>query len=349
MPHSRLKPVATAADNADVDAHSARRIAMGLPEPLEPQPDAAPPQGPEPGGGRADWLVGAEEGIEAELQRKQHDAGARPAPKLFRPGASEGIEPAPAPPPPVTPTLSRPAGSFAPSAPEEPAAAPAGEKPRVVGTVSAESTTSDFTSGLAMSWEPGANSVPALRHEAPRMAAPEPTRDFPMDDAEERARVNAESARLAAMAAESAVRPHDVVAPEVFDLPAVPLPWWMQVPAAFRADRRLQVLAGLGVVLLLTIAFFPRGERGVSLTDLKKHGAHFDGQDVKVSGRIGEVFQVGGGYAFYLHQGRDTIVVFTRSRTPRSRDNVQLVGHVSMGYLDGQQRLALFENSPSGN
>jgi len=64
---------------------------------------------------------------------------------------------------------------------------------------------------------------------------------------------------------------------------------------------------------------------------------------VAVSGRVGETFPVGGGYAFYLHQGRDTIVVFTRSRVPTFRQRVQIVGSVSTGFLEGVPRAAIFE------
>ena len=68
---------------------------------------------------------------------------------------------------------------------------------------------------------------------------------------------------------------------------------------------------------------------------------------VHVEGRVGEVFPVGGGYAFYLRDGRDTMVVFTRSRTPERDEHVKIDGTVSTGYLDGQARTALFEiNAP---
>lgn len=316
---------------------------MGMAEPLDPDSAATPPPpAPVPDSGRADWLVGAEEGIDAELQRKaQEEAAPRPVPKLFRPGASEGVDAVAAPVPAVTPTLSRPTASFAPGGPAP--APPA--KPRAAGAVTPESTTNEFSQGFALSWEAGANSVPSIRREPARSTTPaEPTRDFPMDDAEERAQARVFAEMAAAEAAERVARPHDVVAPDVFDVPAPKLPWWMQVPEALRTDRRLQLLAGLGVVLLLVIAFFPRGERGVSLGELKKRADHFDGQDVKVKGKVGEVFSVGGGYAFYLHQGRDTMVVFTRTRQPKPRQTLQIVGHVSTGYLDGRPRLALFEN-----
>ena len=62
-----------------------------------------------------------------------------------------------------------------------------------------------------------------------------------------------------------------------------------------------------------------------------------------MSGRVGETFPVGGGYAFYLHQGRDTIVVFTRSRVPTFRQRVQIVGSVSTGFLEGVPHAAIFE------
>ena len=54
---------------------------------------------------------------------------------------------------------------------------------------------------------------------------------------------------------------------------------------------------------------------------------------------------VGQGYVFNLHQGRDTLVVFTRLRSPRSRERTTVVGSVSMGYLDGAPRVALFETA----
>lgn len=302
---------------------------MGMAEPLEPESDPTPAPSlravPEPV--RADWLVGAEEGIEAELKRKvDAEAAPRPVPKLFRPGATEGMDAVPAPAPAAVPKLSRAAGAVSPDldAPE-------------------------FSQGSALSWSPGANSVPAIRREPARSTMPaEPTRDFPMDDAEERARTKERAAMIAEVAAETLGRPHDVVDPEAFNVPAPVLPWWMQATETLRTDRRLQILAGLGVLVLLTIAFYPRGERGVSLADLKKRPDHFDGQDVKIKGKVGEVYSVGGGYAFYLHQGRDTMVVFTRVRTPKTRDVLQITGHVSTGYLDGQPRLALFEsNAPS--
>lgn len=314
------------ADNLGVHSSYQGSVVMGMAEPLEPESDPTPAPSlravPEPV--RADWLVGAEEGIESVLESGAgSETEQRLLPKLARPGATEGESVVAAPSPVAV-----------------------SQRPRPVGAVTPEQQSGEFTPGLALSWGTGANSVPAIRREPARSTMPsEPTRDFPMDDAEERARTREREAMLAEVAAETLGRPHDVVDPEAFNVTAPPLPWWMQALETLRTDRRLQISAALGLLVILTIAFYPRGERGVSLADLKQRPDHFDGQDVKIKGKVGEVYSVGGGYAFYLHQGRDTMVVFTRVRTPRTRDVVQITGHVSTGYLDGQPRLALFENT----
>jgi hypothetical protein len=54
---------------------------------------------------------------------------------------------------------------------------------------------------------------------------------------------------------------------------------------------------------------------------------------------------VGGGYAFYLRQGREDIVVFTRSRVPVRREELTIEGSISNGVLDGKTRQALFETA----
>ena len=50
---------------------------MGEPEPYDPEVRPKPPNAPRPGIDRADWLVGAEEGLQAEL--KAGDAPEPPA------------------------------------------------------------------------------------------------------------------------------------------------------------------------------------------------------------------------------------------------------------------------------
>jgi hypothetical protein len=91
------------------------------------------------------------------------------------------------------------------------------------------------------------------------------------------------------------------------------------------------------------LVFWPRSEIGISVRDIQRNASQYDGRHVKVEGRVGEVFTVGGGYAFYLHQGRDTLVVFTRSRVPHEREHVAVKGQISTGFLDGLPRQALFE------
>ncbi|MCC6348439.1 MAG: hypothetical protein IT347_02475 [Candidatus Eisenbacteria bacterium] len=346
---------------------------MGQPDPIEEPPDDATPAPKDEA--RADWLCGPEEGLEAELLRR--DAHATPAPKLFRPGADAAAEPpashsrprreegAEEPqalrlvlPPSAempAPRLSRPGG------PDEPGADAAGlplpgiplSKRTVPGAPAAQpDEPGTLSHGPTMLWEPGANSVPMLHREAPatpaagaraaQAAAASPL-DFPMDDAEERARATREAAEAAAAAAELAAQPHTVVAPEAFDLKDAPAPWWMQLPQMLREDRKVQVLAGLIVVLLMTLLFWPREGKSISIAGIRHDAARYDGQNVRVSGRVGEIFEVGGGHAYYLHQGRDTLVVFTRSRTPRRGQGVTVFGMLSTGYLNGQAGTALFE------
>jgi hypothetical protein len=78
---------------------------------------------------------------------------------------------------------------------------------------------------------------------------------------------------------------------------------------------------------------------------LRRHSERYDGAAVQVAGRVGQVFRVGGGYAFYLIDRGDTLVVFTRSRVPVERQHVHVSGTMSNGSLDGQPTLALFESA----
>lgn len=319
-----------------------------FPEPLEPRRDPLPP--PPANDGRADWLCGPDEGLEAEIARKERESAemTRPTllrPQLLRPEGAGGAAPSEsdsAATPPAGPTLRRP-GSLTPAPP------PTTDAPKRFGAVDADATGSDFHTGPGMIWEPGANSVPAMRQATrPAARAPIPLpsrRDFPMDDAEERARVREQANIAAAAAAEFESRPHDVVKPEAFDVQAVPMPWWMQFPHAVRADRRIQLMTAGGLLVLMTLAFWPRGEKPVGLHDISKNPDRFNGQTIEVNGKVGEVFPVGGGYAFYLHQGKDTLVVFTRVREPRRGQKLTLSGTMSVGFLDGQTHSALFESA----
>ena len=81
------------------------------------------------------------------------------------------------------------------------------------------------------------------------------------------------------------------------------------------------VLVALAVIAVVALMLFrPKDEQTVSISAIRHHPERFDGRPVKVKGRVGEVYAVGGGYAFHLYQGRDDIVVFTRSRVPVRRE-----------------------------
>ncbi len=109
----------------------------------------------------------------------------------------------------------------------------------------------------------------------------------------------------------------------------------------------LQVALLLLLVLGLVAFLGARAVRdhGESIAHIRHDPARYDGASVTVRGRVGEVFAMGGSWAYYLHQGRDTIVVFTRSSAPSTKGTISVHGSVSVGYLDGQPRPALFESS----
>ena len=111
-------------------------------------------------------------------------------------------------------------------------------------------------------------------------------------------------------------------------------------------SSRTLVLVALAVIALVAVMLFrPKQEQTASIAAIRKHPERFEGRAVKIHGRVGEVFPVGGGYAFHLHQGREDIVVFTRSRVPVRREEVTISGSISNGTLDGKTRQALFETA----
>lgn len=296
---------------------------MGDPLPYENNnaPDA---EAPRPAIDRADWLVGADEGL-GTAPESGEPGGATPndPPRLIRPHDPDAVLPGAAGNPPVPLRGERP-GSPAPSG-------------------------SAAVSPVMPTWDRGHRSVPMVpRSAAPdggRMSAaiPELARDFPMDDAEERARAGARTAEQQAREAAIAARPHEVVQPDEFDLADVPLPWWNQVPHLLRHDRRVQAMTLLPTLVLLAIALWPRAEKTIAVAHLKEHAERYADTQVRVGGSVDEVFPVGGSWAYTLIQGRDTIVVFTRTHRPKPREHVVVVGTLSSGYLDGQSRVAIFE------
>src|SRR5438067_2546192 len=77
----------------------------------------------------------------------------------------------------------------------------------------------------------------------------------------------------------------------------------------------------------------PRAPIGDSLAGIRRHPELWDGRRATVSGKVGEVYAIAGGWAFYLHQGRDTIVTFVRSQAPLTGARIRVTGDVQTGYL----------------
>ena len=102
----------------------------------------------------------------------------------------------------------------------------------------------------------------------------------------------------------------------------------------------LTIVAVLGMVGLWGAYAVRNGAE--SIHRIRNHAASFDGKQVILKGRVAQVFDVGGSWAYYLQQGGDTIVVFSHGRRPFENQTVTVRGSISMGYLDGVPRPALF-------
>jgi len=278
------------------------------PDPLRKQPD------------RADWLVGAEEGMSAEVSRSQ--AGIPSPfvpPKLVRPDSGEIVAPKP--------------GDIRP--PFQAARVPLPVPP---------------AAPVMPRWDQAQNSVPTLKRDreippASSSPIPELTRDFPMDDAEERAIIAAEQAERRAQDEAVATRPHAVVRPAEFEIPVIPPSGLPKLQTALATDRRVQVAVLLVVAIVLAMTFWPREEKTVSVAHLKSEPERFADTQVRVSGKVVEIYPVGSSFAYALLQGRDTIVVFTRMGAPKLHEKRVVVGTLSNGYLDGTSRAAIFETN----
>jgi hypothetical protein len=288
----------------------------------EPTPEHTPDEAPESKSphSRADWVVGAEDGVGAERRKQPREATELPRPKLVKPEDPNA-------------GLPTPSGLHI-----RPHRGPSPLPSTLPGLDEAPSTPT---------WDRGRNSVPLPHIERGEVFArapePDPEHEFPMDDAEERAIVAAQVAEERALADAVASRPHEVVAPQEFDIPSIRPPWYMRLPEIIGSDRRVQLLLVLAVLALGAYVFWPRAEKTTSIGHLKDHPERYADQQVKVNGRVSEVFPVGGGFAYTLVQSRDTIVVFTRWHQPKRQDRVTVIGTVSSGFLDGQARLAIFE------
>ena len=186
-------------------------------------------------------------------------------------------------------------------------------------------------------WAPVASSVPVLRLALP--ADPEPVEDAP---------AAAPHARLQGLPGRGEDLPRAaMISPPLASLDE---PWWVVALDNLRTSHPVQIAAAVALVALVLLAcwLWPRGVGITALSELRHSPSRFDGRSVVVRGRVGnDVFAVGAGWAFYLVQGRDTIVVFTRTQMPKPHDLVTVKGQVSTGFLDGVPRQALFEDVPT--
>jgi hypothetical protein len=178
-------------------------------------------------------------------------------------------------------------------------------------------------------WKAAASSVPRLK------TTPPPDRRHPGE------------AGVAEEDLESPPKPSSPARGEGPALPSLkPLeePWWLVLAERLAGDRRV-VIGGLALLLVGGGAALWRGRDrvGVSLAAIKRHAPHYEGRRVTVRGKVGEVFEIGQGYVFWLHQGRDTVAVFSPARRPRPNERVTVAGTITTGYLDGVPRVALFE------
>lgn len=276
-----------------------------------------------------DWLVGPADGLDAARDPNDDttDEAPRemlPQPVLRRPGVSEPVFP----PEPVSPLELM-----------------ANAEPGVVEAHAGKAAEAEVAAATARPrraappgiWAPVASSVPALRLVLP--AEPEPFEDesFAMP-----------AARPRGLPGRDEDPPRVVAAsPPLADLRE---PWWVIAIDGLRTSRSVQIAVAVALVAFVLLAYWswPRGVGTTSLSDLRRHPARFDGQTVTVRGRVGDdIFAVGAGWAFYLVQGRDTIVTFTRRQMPKPHDVITVKGQVSTGFLDGVPRQALFEDAAS--
>ena len=306
---------------------------MSASEPIPPFEDATPPSRPDDAPGedapaphgnvRPDWLVGAEEGAAAERTRPDSATPVRlQRPELMPVEGLEGREAMRPPdaglPLPANPDSGALAGlplSSRRAAPAEPAGPQA--------------------------WTAKGSSVPKLAvvSAAPRQ---EETRAGGRDDDFDLAVPLGGSETGTTLIGASEAAP---IRPMVRPLEE---PWWMVLGERIATERPLQLMiAGAIAAIVAAFVFWPHEGRGVSVRDIRKHPEVYEGQTVRVHGRVEEVFPIGNGWVYDLRQGRDTITVFTRGAMPERHQDVHVVGQVSTGYMDGSPRTAILENGGS--
>jgi hypothetical protein len=273
---------------------------------------------PFPGRSVPEWLTGPSDGLDAVTD--PHDDATDEAPRETLP----------------QPVLRRPG---VPASPPEP---PAVDGPAAPGARTEDAVETEVDAAPARSrraappgiWAPVASSVPTLRLALP--TEPEPVEDWP---------AAAAPVRTHGLSGHGEGPSRATVAPP----PLAPLrePWWVIAIDNLRASRSLQIGVAVAFVVVVVTAWWswPRGVGTTAVSQLRSHPSRFDGRIVIVRGRVGDdVFAVGSGWAFYLVQGRDTLVTFTRTQRPKPHDVITMKGQVSTGFLDGVPRQALFED-----
>ena len=200
--------------------------------------------------------------------------------------------------------------------------------------------------GGSIAWKAAASSVPKLRQKPAASPGPDAGDAFPGFTQD------ALTSRGPAGVAERAARS---LAEAPGDEPPTPLggtPAFWEVLLERVTTIPRPILIGSTVALVacgIAAAYLipTRGGTAVSLARLRQQPEAFDGRTVHVRGKAGETFSIGNSYVFSLCQGRDTIVVYSRTRRPAPHQVVQTKGTVSIGYLDGVPRIALLEDPPS--
>lgn len=309
---------------------------MSASEPIPPFEDVTPPPRPDdaPGedapaphtGARPDWLVGAEEGAAAERTRPDNATPVRlQRPELMPVEGLEGREA-------MRPTDAGAAGLKLPADPDTGALA---------GLPLSSRRVAPAEPAGPQAWTAKGSSVPKLAvvSAAPRREETGPGgRD---DDFDLAGPGSGPEPALTLIGASEAAPIRPMVRP-------LEEPWWMVLGERIATERRLQLMiAGAIAAIVLGVVFWPHEGRGVSVRDIRKHPELYEGQTVRVHGRVEEVFPIGNGWVYDLRQGRDTITVFTRGAMPERHQDVHVVGQVSTGYMDGRPRTAILENGGS--
>jgi hypothetical protein len=306
---------------------------MSASEPIPPPEDDTPPapgpdssRRPPDDEERPDWLVGAEEGAAAEHARPDTPTPVR----LQRPEMTpvEGLQGREAVRPTDVdgPTLTRPAN------PDSGMLARLPLSSRRADNAPAEPAP-------LQAWTAKGNSIPklAIVSAAPRASEAEAEED----DFELAGPGSGPDPGLRLVGASDAAPPRPRVRP-------LEESWWIVLGERLATERPLQlVIVGAIAAIVAAFVFWPHEGRGVSVRNIKKHPEVYEGQIVRVHGQVEEVFPIGNGWVYDLRQGRDTITVFTRGAMPERHQNVNVVGQVSTGYMDGSPRTAILENGGS--